>query len=105
MSVVIKPEVGRTLHFFRSPESPPFAAKVCGVNGSGTINVAFWDETGTAGNQMAVRLVQPNEPTPAAGAFARWMPFTVAQASAAAAVAEPVDEGPPQGEQAKKAKK
>ena len=86
MSVVINPEASRHVHVLDG-DDVVLAGIIAAVNANGTINVACFAEDGRNFGLQEVPLIQPGQGVTrsAGGFYARWMPYTVAQAEAAAA--------------------
>jgi hypothetical protein len=84
---MIKPTIGRVVWFQPSAQdgqplrTQPYPALVCYVHSDTLINVAYFNEGGTAGSATSVRLVQDGEDVPGNGYFAEWMPYQVGQAN------------------------
>ena len=86
---MIKPTIGRVVLFRRHvSQTDPFPAFVTKVWGDQCINVAGFDEWGMPFSQSSCRLIQDDEPAPAVGAYAEWMPYQKAQATKQAILTE-----------------
>lgn len=83
---MIKPTIGRVVWFqpAKQADQPlrtqPYPALICYVHSDSLINVAYFNEGGTACSGTSVRLVQEGEDVPANGYFTEWMPYQVGQA-------------------------
>lgn len=86
---MITPTIGRVVWFFsavsegevRSTQAEP--AFVCYVHSNRLVNVGGFDCNGVPFKQTSVPLLQDDDPVPASGFFAQWMPYQVATANAA----------------------
>lgn len=84
MSTIIKPTVGRHVHFWPAPidglsrmsssngDQQPLAAIITAVWDDGCVNLAVFGADGTAGGRTAVTLVQPGAPRPDGLACCEW---------------------------------
>jgi hypothetical protein len=85
---MIKPTIGRVVWFqpSKAADQPlrtqPYPALVCYVHSDSCINVAYFNEGGTACSATSVTLVQDEKDREGlfAGYFAEWMPYQVGQA-------------------------
>lgn len=77
MSQIIKPTVGRILHFRQSPSSAAIPAIVCCVHSDRCVNLAIFDTNGVpyTNPPTSVRLLQGDEETPGSGSFCEWMEY------------------------------
>ena len=91
---MIKPTIGRVLHFFphvsSAPDAHPFAALLAGINEDGTINLTVSARDGSTYPVQNVRLLQDDDVPPAEGHHAAWMPFQKGQVPASSAMEERV---------------
>ena len=103
---MIKPTVGRVVHFYPakaksilaaddivSLPGQPVPALVCAVWSDTCINIAGFDANGNPFKKTCVLLVQADSPIPDSE-YAAWMPYQVQQAakeSSVAKAAEPLD--------------
>lgn len=76
---MIKPTVGRIVHFFREYGVEPMAAIIANVWSDTCVNLAVFDHFGRPWMEppTSVLLVQPEAKPPADGAFCQWMPYQV----------------------------
>ena len=81
----IEPTVGRIVHVHLSGNPNVLAGIICAVHERG-INVAGFDQNGTAYRANGVRLVQEGDDTPIMGTWAEWIKI----AAVADAPSEPV---------------
>lgn len=89
-ALLIKPEIGRTLHFHaqgcqphtaRAGAGGPLAAKIVHVHSDRMVNLTVWDANGNNFGVTSVELVHPDDAAEdRAGFFAAWMPWQVEQA-------------------------
>ena len=79
---MIKPTIGRVVLVRLTPtQADPFPALVTKVWGDQCINVAGFNDGGTPFSVSSCRLIQDDEPAPAIGSYAEWMPYQKAQAA------------------------
>jgi len=84
---MISPTIGRVVWFQPAcaPGQPlrdqPYAALVAYVHGDHCINVGGFDGNGTPFAACSVPLLQDEDPIPANGYFAQWMPYQKGQAA------------------------
>ena len=86
----IVPTIGRKLYYYEK-DSPsfinadgesPFDATVLFVTpNSNLVNLLVVDHIGTIGSRHGVPLIQEDDPKPATGGYAQWMPFQIGQAA------------------------
>lgn len=78
---MIKPEVGRHVHFYNAgwvEGDQPLAAIIAKVHDDRNINIAAFDDYGNNFPQAGgVPLIQPEDETPEFGPYCKWMPFQV----------------------------
>lgn len=79
---MIKPTIGRVV-LVRSTASQvdPYPALVTKVWSDTCVNVAGFNDGGTAFSHSSCRLIQDDEPAPATGPYAEWMPYQKVQAA------------------------
>lgn len=93
--VAIMPTVGRKVWFFPNGacfhsepycinRDVPMDADVVFVWGERMVNLTVKDHIGQVHAFTSVTMLQPGDEIPAGGAYARWMPFQIGQAKAAA---------------------
>ena len=83
---MIKPTVGRVVHFFDHPNGDMFAelelaAIVTYVHSDTMVNLVVFGPRGEAVGKTSVRLQQDKPLTRNEGAFCAWMPYQVGQAA------------------------
>ncbi len=79
---MIKPTIGRVVLFRHSAsQSDPYPALVTKVWGDQCINLAGFNDGGTQFSASSCRLIQDDEPAPAVGPYAEWMPYQKTQAA------------------------
>lgn len=86
---MIKPTVGRVVWYYppgASHEGQPQAAMIAYVHSDMMINVGGFDQNGKPFADTSVLLLQDEDSygNPGGGAWAKWMPYQVGQARAAA---------------------
>lgn len=86
-SKVIKPTVGRVVHFWPGgvkPTQPPLPAIVTAAWSDTCVNLAVFERNGVPMSHppTSVRLLQPGESPPEYGPVCAWMPFQVGQSQA-----------------------
>lgn len=85
---MIKPTIGRVVLFqpTKGADAPlraqPYPALICYVHSDNCINLAYFNEGGTACSAQSVTLIQEEADKEGltAGHFAEWMPYQVGQA-------------------------
>lgn len=78
---MIKPTIGRVVHFYQSATFPePRAAIVTYVHSDNMVNLATFNANGECVPATSVPLVQEGEPVPE-GFRAEWMPYQKGQAA------------------------
>lgn len=78
---MIKPTIGRVvLVRSHAGQIDPYPALVTKVWGDHCVNVAGFNDGGTAFAHSSCRLLQDDDPAPASGPYAYWMPYQKAQA-------------------------
>lgn len=78
---VIKPTVGRVVHYREGTEAKEQAALIAYVHSDNMVNLAVFDVNGMNEGRTSVPLIQDGDPIPALGGFATWMPYQVGQAA------------------------
>ena len=79
---MIKPTIGRVvLVRSHAGQIDPYPALVTKVWGDQCINVAGFNDGGTAFAHSSCRLLQDDDPAPASGPYAYWMPYQKEQAA------------------------
>lgn len=78
------PTVGRVVHFYPAAgekyhKEAPLTALIAHVWSDTCVNLAIFDPHGRPFNSppSSVRLVQPDEDTPAGGHYCKWMPYQI----------------------------
>jgi hypothetical protein len=80
---VIKPTVGRVVHFFHDAQQrEPLAAHVAKVHSDTCVNLMVIREDGTPHGKTSVHLKQPEDENAPLGSWCEWMPFQQGQSSA-----------------------
>lgn len=80
---MIKPTVGRMVHFrSEGPSGPTEAAVIAGVNSDSNVNLTVFSMYGTPGPRVSVRLKQAEEEVPESP-YCEFMAFQVGQSQAA----------------------
>lgn len=86
---MIEPTPGRVVWFHppapANPNGQPHAALVAFVQNPRLVNLAVFDENGTAYNATSVPLLQDDDQAPEGVAYAEWMPYQKGQAAKAEA--------------------
>lgn len=84
---MIKPTVGRVVHYIPSIDDPiakqfdqPLAAIIATVWDDRLVNLTVFDANGVSQGKQAVTLLQDDDPAPKSGSYAIWMPFQKGQA-------------------------
>lgn len=89
---LIKPTVGRVLHFFPSSmymasrklafgdPSQPLAAVIAYVHNDKMVNLTVWDQNGLQFDVCSVQLVQEGDTVPLGSFYAAWMDYQKGQA-------------------------
>ena len=83
---MIQPTIGRVVWFqpAHSDGVPdleqPLSASIAYVHSDRCINIGYLDANGIAHNATSVTLLQDDDPVPATGYYAKWMPYQVGQA-------------------------
>jgi len=79
---MIKPTIGRVVWYYPTSGShPPFAAIICRVWTNYCVNLAYFDENGTASNATSVPLHQEGIGGRPERFFCEWMPYQLGQAA------------------------
>jgi len=91
---MIKPTVGRIVHYF-APSAPdnPLAAIVVAVNGDRNVNLAVFNPDGGRFRSMRTQLLQDNDAAPANAPYAAWMEYQKGQAAKYDKLAEQLQPG------------
>lgn len=80
---MIKPTIGRVvLYWSGNAQIQPYPAFVAFVHSDTMINVGGFNDGGTPFGNTSVPLLQDDQPAPASGPYAEWMPYQKAVASA-----------------------
>lgn len=87
---MIKPTVGRVVHFWQHGSShgthdQPEMAQIVYVHSDRCVNLVIHDHVGVARPQTSVELLQDDDPRPD-WSFCEWMPFQKGQAPASDAL-------------------
>jgi hypothetical protein len=84
---MITPTIGRVVWYQppksedQLPRDQPYAGLIAFVTNDHLINLAYFDENGTALNARGVMLLQEGDSRPATGHYAEWMPYQKGQAA------------------------
>lgn len=84
---MIKPTVGRVVHFHPHPDDPiafsdqPLAALVTYVHSDTMVNLVVFNSNGVAVPKTSIRLQQDEPLDATGGSFAAWMAYQVGQAA------------------------
>lgn len=84
---MIKPTVGRVLHFFNARRMVPQAAIIVHVHNDHDINVIAFEPNGNLEPRLNVPLIHDTEDAPD-GHYAAWMPYQHGQAAKTDALEE-----------------
>ena len=99
MTTLIKPTVGRVLHFFPSTQymasrklafgdpSQPLAAVIAYVHSDKMVNLTVWDQNGLQFDVCSVQLIQEGDTVPLCSFYAAWMDYQKGQAAKTEALA------------------
>ena len=81
---MIKPSIGRIMWYWPDAsvrKDQPWAAIVVYVHGDNTVNLAVWDDVGSAKSKTSVPVVQDGSPyTVGDSPYVEWMPYQIGQA-------------------------
>ncbi len=90
---MIKPTIGRIVWYYpRAGHREPYAAIICRVHSNTLVNIAYFDENGTASNAGAVKLYQGEDiALKPYDNFCEWMPYQHGQAAKTEAAEAKVD--------------
>jgi hypothetical protein len=83
---MIEPTIGRVVLFHAGDfhtSDQVYPALVCKVWVNRLINVAYFNESGFNVGAVRIPLLQDDDPVPASGPYAQWMPYQKAQAEKA----------------------